>query len=197
MATGKKNLKVDAFMRRAGKWKPEMTKLRTILLGTELTEELKWGKPAYVLDGANVIIIAPFKETCALLVAKGALLKDPAGILIKPGENSQSTRQIRFTSASQIAKLEPVLKRYIRDAIEVEKAGLDIEYKKTTPRDYPDELRAKFAAMPALKKAFESLTPGRQRAYVIHFSGAKQSKTREARIAKWTPHILKGKGLMD
>jgi len=197
MARATKNPKVDAYLRKAKKWQPEIAKLRTILLGCGLTEEFKWGKPAYTHDGANVVIIAPFKETCALLLAKGALLKDSAGILIKPGEHSQSTRQIRFTSAREISKMEPVLKRYVREAIDVEKAGLEVEPKKTTQSDYPEELRKKLAAAPSLKKAFESLTPGRQRGYIIYFSAAKQSKTRESRIERCAPLILKGKGLYD
>ena len=191
------NPKVDAFLSRAQKWPEEMTLLRKILLGCHLTEELKWGKPCYTLQDSNVIIIAPFKETCTLLFCKGALLKDPQGILIRPTENTQAARQLRLTSVREITEKEAILKAYIREAIEVEKAGLEIEYKKPNEFALPEELKNKLDKDPALKKAFQALTPGRQRAYGLYISGAKQSKTREARVEKCAPQILQGKGMDD
>ncbi|RYG71369.1 hypothetical protein EON80_05325 [bacterium] len=191
------NSKVDGFLQRAPKWREEMEKLRAILLDSPLTEELKWGKPCYTFQGSNVVLILPFKDTCALLLNKGALLNDPAGILIRPTENTQAARQIRFTSAAQIAELEIVLKGYIQQAIEVEEAGLKVDLK--APNDFaiPDELQHKFNEAPAFETAFHALTPGRQRAYYLHFSAPKQSKTRESRIEKCMPQILEGKGLND
>lgn len=188
------NPKVDSYLKKSKKWQPEMARLRTIVLSCGLTEELKWGKPCYTVDGKNVVIIGPFKDYCVLGFFKGALLNDAKGILVRPGQ-LQSGRQIRFTDLNAIAKMEPVLKNYIREAIKVEKAGLEVEYK--TDFTIPEELQHKFGATPALKKAFEALTPGRQRAYVFYFSAPKQSKTRTSRIEKSAPGILKGKGLND
>ena len=171
--------------------------LRRIVLDCGLTEELKWGHPCYTLEKTNVVIIHAFKEYCALLFFKGALLRDPKGILIQQTENVQSGRQVRFTSARQIADLATVLKAYIHEAIEVEKAGLKVTPKKTSEFAIAEEFQDKLDASPALKTAFDALTPGRQRAYLLYFSSAKQSKTREARVKKCMPQILKGKGLSD
>ena len=159
----KTNPKVDAYLRKAEKWRKELKRLRTILLGCQLTEELKWGKPCYTFQTSNVVIILAFKEYCALLFCKGALLKDPNGILIKPGENTQAARQIRFTNIQEIAEMETILKAYIHQAIEVEKAGLEVIYKKKTEFKIPEELQNKLDEIPALKTAFKALTPGRQR----------------------------------
>jgi len=191
------NPKVDAYLSKAEHWKKELTKLVALLRGCGLTEELKWGKPCYAYEGGNVVLTVPFKETCALILPKGALLKDPKKILIQPTENSQSMRQIRFTSLRQIEEMEATLKAYIQEAIEVEKSGLEITYKKTSEFAVPEEFQAKLTELPKLKAAFEALTPGRQRAYLLYFAGAKQSKTRTARVEKWIPQILKGKGLDD
>jgi uncharacterized protein YdeI (YjbR/CyaY-like superfamily) len=182
---------------KAQKWQEEFEKLRKIALSCPLTEELKWGQPCYTCEGANIVLIHGFKEYCALLFMKGALLKDTKGLLVQQTENVQSARQIRFTSLKEITKLEPVLKAYIKEAIEVEKAGMEVEYKKTSEFAMPDEFAKALKRNAALKKAFETLTPGRQRGYLLHFAAAKQSKTRESRIEKCTPQILAGKGLMD
>jgi uncharacterized protein YdeI (YjbR/CyaY-like superfamily) len=190
------NPKVDAFLSETPKWREEAEKLRMISLGCGLTEELKWGKPCYTFQGSNVVIIQGFKEYCALMFCKGALLKDPDGILKRIGEHTQGARQARFTSAREIVALRPVLKAYINEAIVAEKAGLKVVYKKN-PEPIPKEFRAKLNKVPALKKAFNSLTPGRQRGYIFYFSGAKQSKTRESRIEKCMGQILKGRGLND
>jgi uncharacterized protein YdeI (YjbR/CyaY-like superfamily) len=187
---------VDAYISRAQKWREETKKLRMIILGCGLAEELKWGKPCYTFRESNVVIIQGFKEYCALMFCKGALLKDPKGILKKIGEHTQGARQARFTSAREIAGLEPVLKAYIREAIEAEKAGLKVEYKKN-PEPIPREFQDRLDEMPALRTAFGALTPGRQRGYILYFSGAKQSKTRDARVAKCMRQILNGKGLLD
>ena len=197
MAASDMNPKVDAILGKAEKWQEEFTKLRRIALSCPLTEELKWGQPCYSPEGANVVLIHGFKEYCALLFFKGALLKDANGILVRQTENVQSARQIRFTSVKEITKLEPVLKAYIREAIEVEKAGMEVEFKKTSEFTVPEEFEKTLKGNVNLKKAFEALTPGRQRAYLLHFAGAKQSKTREARIEKCVPLILSGKGLND
>ena len=189
------NPKVDAFLSKAKKWQKEMEKLRAILLDCGLTEEFKWYQPCYTVENKNVIVIGAFKEHCALLVFKGALLKDPHGILVKPGENTQAGRQIRLTSVRQIVELEPVLKAYIREAVEVEKAGLKV--KKNTKLIFPEEFQKKLKENPALETAFAALTPGRQRLYNMHFSAPKQSKTREARVEKCVRQILMGKGLND
>ena len=190
------NPKVDVYISKAKKWREEVGKLRAILLGCHLTEELKWGKPCYMFQKSNVVLILPLKEYCALLICKGALLNDPNGILIKAGEYTQAARQIRFTNVREIAGLETVLKAIIHESIEAEKAGLKVNYKKN-PEPIPEELKNKWGEIPALKTAFNALTPGRQRAYIIHFSSPKQSKTRESRIEKWLPQILNGKGLND
>jgi uncharacterized protein YdeI (YjbR/CyaY-like superfamily) len=191
------NSKVDDYLKNAKRWREEMTRLRAIVLSCDLTEELKWGKPCYTVDGKNVVLIIGFKEYCSLLLGKGALLKDPKGILVKAGENTQSARQIRFTSLGQIVDLEPALKAYIREAVEVEKAGLEVVYKPISERPIPGELQRKWEEMPDLKTAFKALTPGRQRAYLMHFSEPKQAKTRESRIEKCIPQILQGKGLNE
>jgi uncharacterized protein YdeI (YjbR/CyaY-like superfamily) len=193
----KANPKVDGFFRRAKKWKEELEELRSIVLDNRLTEEMKWGQPCYTLDGKNVIIIHAFKEYCALLFFKGALLKDPKGILIRQTENVHSSRQIRFTNVREIVKLNAALKAYVRQAIEVEVAGLTVEKKKTSDFKIPEEFQNQLDDNPALATAFHSLTPGRQRAYLLYFSSAKQSKTRTARVVKHMPRILKGKGLDD
>ena len=191
------NSKVDAFLRRAEKWRPEFKKLRTIALACGLAEELKWGQPCYTSQGKNIVLMHGFKEYCALLFFKGSLLKDPEGILIQQTENVQAGRQIRFTSVREIAAMEPVLKTYIRKAIEVEKAGLKVKHKTTADFKVPEEFQSKLDEMPALKTAFNALTPGRQRGYLFYFSAAKQSRTRAERVEKYIPQILKGKGLDD
>jgi uncharacterized protein YdeI (YjbR/CyaY-like superfamily) len=191
------NPKVDAILRDAKSWQQEFEKLRSIALECDLTEELKWGQPCYTLGKANIVLIHGFKEYCALLFFKGALMKDPQGILIQQTENVQAGRQIRFTSLAEIARMENLLKSYIAEAVEVEKAGLKVDFKETKEFAMPEEFKLKLDDMPALKAAFEQLTPGRQRAYLLHFSSAKQAKTREARIEKCLPQILDGKGLDD
>jgi len=191
------NPKVDLFLSKATEWQKEIRKLRSIFLGFPLTEELKWGKPCYMFQASNVVVILPLKEYCALLFCKGALLKDTHGILVKAGENTQAARQIRFTNLREIVGKESALKGYIQQAIEVEKAGLEVTYKKITEFGVPEELQKKLDQTPALKTAFKALTPGRQRGYLIYFSAAKQSKTRESRVEKCMPQILKGKGLND
>lgn len=191
------NPKTDWFFERATQWREEYVKLRAIALGCGLTEELKWGCPCYTFEKKNVVLIHGFKEYCALLLFKGALLKDPEGILIQQTENVQSARQIRFTSARQIIKMKPILKAYLGEAIQVEKAGLKVNYKQTSDFKIPEEFQNKLAAMPALKTAFRALTPGRQRAYLFYFSQPKQSKTRESRVEKSMQRILNGKGLDD
>jgi uncharacterized protein YdeI (YjbR/CyaY-like superfamily) len=190
------NPKVDAFIRKAKTWRAEIELLRKIILEFPLTEELKWAKPCYTLQKSNLFIIIPLKESCALMFCKGALLKDPKALLTRPGENTQAGRWIKFTSASEIARIQSTLKAYIRESIEAEKAGLKITFKKE-PEPIPEELQDKLDAIPALKTAFAALTPGRQRAYILHFSAPKQSKTRVSRIEKLIPQILNGKGLND
>jgi uncharacterized protein YdeI (YjbR/CyaY-like superfamily) len=191
------NPKVDAFIDRADKWKKEYEKMREIALDCGLIETLKWGCPCYVHENTNIVLIHGFKNYCAFLFFKGALMSDPEDILIQQTKNVQSARQIRFTSAKEIAKLGSKLRAYIYEAIEVERAGLKVRMKKTSDFKVPEEFQKKLSKMPALKKAFEALTPGRQRAYIFYFSSAKQSKTREARIEKYLKQILKGKGLED
>jgi uncharacterized protein YdeI (YjbR/CyaY-like superfamily) len=191
------NPKVDFFFQKAKQWREEFEQLRTIVLDCGLTEELKWGVPCYTFEDSNLVLIHGFKEYCAFLFHKGALLKDPVGILIQQTENVQAARQIRFTHVDEIVEMEPVLKAYIQEAIEVEKAGLEVEYKETSEFNMPEEFQKKLDEIPALKTAFEALTPGRQRGYLLYFSGAKQSKTREARVEKHLPQILAGKGLND
>lgn len=191
------NPKVDAFFERATKWQEEFKALRKIVLETGLEEDLKWGHPCYTLNGANVVLIHGFKEYCAYLFFKGALLKDPQKILVRQTEKVQANRQIRFTRVSDIKKNKSVLLSYIYQAIEVEKAGLKIEWKKTSDYEIPEEFQKRLDKSAKLKKAFEGLTPGRQREYIYHFSSAKQSKTREARIDKYLPKIMNGKGMDD
>jgi uncharacterized protein YdeI (YjbR/CyaY-like superfamily) len=191
------NPKVDWFFSKDTKWQKEYEKLRTIILDCGLNEELKWGCPCYTFEERNIVLIHGFKEYCALLFFKGALLNDANGILIQQTKNVQAARQIRFTDLQEIVKLEKILKAYIYEAIEVEKAGLKVDLKKTTDFKIPEEFQKKLNKMPALKKAFDALTPGRQRAYIFYFSQPKQSKTRESRIEKYTPQIIKGKVLDD
>jgi uncharacterized protein YdeI (YjbR/CyaY-like superfamily) len=190
------NPEVDEYLRKVEKWREESEKLRAIVLQFGLTEELKWGKPCYAFQEGNVVIIQGFKEYCALMFFKGALLKDPKRILTKIGENTQAGRQIRFTNIREIAGAESILKAYIHEAIEAEKKGLQVILKKN-PEPIPDELQGKLDEIQALKTAFLALTPGRQRAYILYFSAPKQSKTRESRIEKCMRQILKGKGLND
>jgi uncharacterized protein YdeI (YjbR/CyaY-like superfamily) len=191
------NPKVDFYFNQAGRWQDALERLRSIVLDCQLTEELKWGVPCYTLRASNVVLIHVFKEYCALLFVKGALLKDANGILVQQTQNVQAARQVRFTSVQEIVALEPVLKAYIQEAIAAEAAGLKVAYKKTTEFSIPEEFKNKLAEMPALKTAFEALTPGRQRAYLLYFSAPKQAKTRVARIEKYTQPILAGKGLDD
>jgi uncharacterized protein YdeI (YjbR/CyaY-like superfamily) len=193
----KMNPQVDGYLRRNKNWPQEMRELRRIVLDCPLTEEMKWRNPCYTSENRNVVLIHGFKEYCALLFMKGSLLKDAKGILVRPGEHTQAGRQIRFTSVGQIVEMEPILKAYIHEAIEVEKSGLKVKLKKTADYKMPAELKKKLNEDPALKTAFAALTPGRQRAYILYFSSAKQSKTREVRIEKCTRQILKGKGLDD
>jgi uncharacterized protein YdeI (YjbR/CyaY-like superfamily) len=191
------NPKVDFYFNKAKKWREEVEKLRTVILDCGLTEELKWGCPCYTFNNSNIVLIHDFKEYCALLFFKGALLKDDHGILIQQTENVQAARQARFTSLREIAELESILKAYIYEAIEVEKAGLKVQLKKPAEFKVAEEFQYKLDHIPALKTAFEALTPGRQRGYLLHFSAPKQSKTREARVEKYMPQIMNGKGLDD
>jgi uncharacterized protein YdeI (YjbR/CyaY-like superfamily) len=193
----KKNPKIDAFLARQDKWRSEFDKLRTILLGTGLNEELKWGWPCYDVDDKNVALIHGFKEYCAILFTKGALLKDPDGVLIQQTKNVQSARQIRFTSVRDVTKLAKTVKAYVREAIEIERAGKKVKLKKTEDFERPEELESELAANPKLRAAFAALTPGRQRGYIFHFSQAKLAATRAARVKKHVPRILKGLGLDD
>lgn len=191
------NPKVNFFFNKASKWQEEYNKLRMIVLDCGLTEELKWGNPCYMSGNNNIVLIHGFKEYCALLFFKGALLNDANGILIQQTENVQSARQIRFTDLQLIIELEPTLKAYIYEAIEVEKAGLKVEFKKASEFPVSEEFQLKLDEMPALKTAFKALTPGRQRGYLLYFAQPKQAKTREARVEKYIPQILNGKGLDD
>ena len=191
------NPKVDWFFNKPGQWQQEYEKLRKIVLECDLTEELKWGCPCYTFEKRNIVLIHGFKEYCALLFVKGALLKDPKGILIQQTENVQSARQVRFTSAREIVKMKGTLKAYIREAIAAEKSGLKVSLKKTSEFAMPEEFKGKLDEVPALKKAFKALTPGRQRGYLLYFSQPKQSKTRQARVEKSIPQILNGRGLND
>jgi uncharacterized protein YdeI (YjbR/CyaY-like superfamily) len=197
MTKSKANPKVDWYFTKAEHWKEESQKLRAIILDCGLDEQLKWGKPCYSIEGANVVLIHGFKQYCAILFMKGALLKDPKKILVQQTENVQSARQIRFTNAGEIAKLEPAIKAYVKEAVEVKKSGVEVTLKKTSEFKMPEEFQNKLKQMPALKKAFQALTPGRQRGYLLYFGAAKQSATREARVEKCMPQILKGKGLDD
>jgi len=193
----KMNPKVDFYFSEEKKWPEEISKLRSIVLDCGLTEELKWGCPCYMLGKSNIVLIHVFKEYCALLFFKGSLLNDPNGILIQQTKNVQAARQVRFTDVKEIVKLKNILKAYVYEAIEVEKAGLKVVLKKATEFAMADEFKKKLNKNAALKTAFYALTPGRQRAYLLHFSAPKQSKTREARVEKSIPQILKGKGLND
>lgn len=196
-AKGEKNSKIDPYFRKLKKWKEEFELLRQIVLDCGVTEEFKWMHPCYTFDDKNIVLIHGFKDYCALLFHKGALLKDPHGILVQQTENVQAARQIRFTNAQAIDEMQLILKSYIDEAIAVEKAGLQVEYKKNTEYRIPEELENKFVEIPDLKTAFEALTPGRQRAYLLYFTSAKQSKTRESRVEKYFVHILNGKGIDD
>jgi len=191
------NPKVDVYLSKTKKWQEELEKLRMIILDCQLTEELKWGVPCYTFQKSNIVLIHGFKEYCALLFIKGALLNDANGILFKIGKNTQAGRQIRFTNVREIVEMEPILKAYIYEAIEVEKAGLKVNFKKNTELIFPEEFQKKLDEIPALKAAFDALTPGRQRAYNLYFSAPKQSKTRESRVEKCMQQILNGKGLND
>jgi len=191
------NPKVDFYFTKAKAWKEEIEHLRVIALESGLTEELKWGVPCYTHDKSNVVLIHTFKEYCAYLFHKGVLMKDPKGILIQQTENVQSARQIRFTSLTEIKKLERTLKTYLEEAIKIEESGVKVPMKKTKEFAVPEEFQVKLSKNKKLKEAFEALTPGRQRGYLLYFGSAKQTKTREERIEKYTPQILKGKGLED
>jgi uncharacterized protein YdeI (YjbR/CyaY-like superfamily) len=191
------NPKVDWFFNKAERWQKEFEQLRTIILDCNLNEELKWGQPCYTFEKNNIVLMHGFKEYCALLFFKGTLLKDPKGILVQQTENVQAARQIRFTNVQEIVKMKSVLKKYIYEAIEVEEAGLKVPLKKTTEYVIPEEFQKRLNKSAALKKAFYALTPGRQRGYILYFSQAKQPKTRESRIEKYSEQILEGKGLDD
>lgn len=191
------NPKVDWYFVKNKKWQEEIETMRAIALGCGLNEELKWGVPCYTLDESNIVLIHVFKDYCAFLLFKGVLLKDSKGILVQQTQNVQAARQIRFTNVKDIVKMKATLKSYIQEAIKVEKAGLKVPMKKTKEFDMPDEFKSKLEENATLKKAFYELTPGRQRGYLLHFSSAKQSVTREARVKKYIPQILKGKGLDD
>ena len=191
------NPKVDWYFEKEEKWHDEIAEMRKIVNECHLTEDLKWGCPAYTFEKKNIVLIHVFKEYCAFLFFKGALMKDPDNILIQQTENVQSARQVRFTNLKEIKELSSVLKKYIFHAVEVEESGAKVEMKKTKEFRAPEELETKFKAMPELKKAFEALTPGRQRAYILHFAQPKQAKTRESRIEKAVERIMNGKGLLD
>jgi uncharacterized protein YdeI (YjbR/CyaY-like superfamily) len=191
------NPKVDWYFNKTEKWQKEIKKLRTIILDCQLTEELKWGVPCYTFQKSNIVLIHVFKEYCAILFIKGVLLRDVHSLLIQQTENVQAARQIRFTNVREIVELEPILKAYVREAIEVEKAGLKVNYKKATEFIIPEEFITKLEEVPGLQDAFDALTPGRQRAYILYFSAPKQSKTRESRVEKCMQQILNGKGLND
>ncbi|MBP0904244.1 YdeI family protein [Mariniflexile gromovii] len=191
------NSKVDTFLDKAKKWQAEMKLLRKIVLGSTLTEDYKWMHPCYTYQGKNVVLIHGFKEYCALLFHKGALLKDTDNILIQQTENVQAARQIRFTNSQQIIDLESTIKSYIFEAIEIEKLGLEVPFKKNKEFDVPEEFQTVLENNSEVKKTFEALTPGRQRGYLLHFSQPKQSKTRISRIEKCIPQIIAGKGLND
>jgi uncharacterized protein YdeI (YjbR/CyaY-like superfamily) len=191
------NPKVDWFFDKATVWQEAYQQLRTIALACGLTEELKWGCPCYILQKTNVVLIHGFKDYCALLFMKGALLKDAKGILVQQTENVQAARQLRFISAREIVNMKATIKAYIKEAMEAEKAGIKVQLKKTSEFKMPEEFKKALNEMPELKTAFLKLTPGRQRGYLLHFSLAKQAKTRESRIEKYVPQILNGKGLDD
>jgi len=191
------NPKVDWYFDKNQKWQGEVKKLRTILLSCDLIEDLKWGCPCYTFEKSNIVLIHDFKEYCALLFFKGALLKDTKGVLIQQTENVQAARQMRFARVAEIAKLEKTIKAYVYEAVKLETSGVKVEFKKTTEFKMPAEFKTKLDKMPSLRKAFAALTPGRQRGYLLYFSSAKQVKTRESRIEKYIPQILAGKGLED
>jgi uncharacterized protein YdeI (YjbR/CyaY-like superfamily) len=193
----KMNPKADFYFSKAQNWHKELAQLRMLVLDCGLTEELKWGVPCYTFQNSNIVLIHVFKEYCALLFFKGALLNDANGILIQQTKNVQAARQIRFTNVREIVKMASILKAYIYEAIEVEKAGLKVNFKESTAFTIPEEFQNKLAKNPALKTAFHALTPGRQRAYLLYFSAPKQSKTRESRVEKYMQQILNGKGLND
>jgi uncharacterized protein YdeI (YjbR/CyaY-like superfamily) len=197
MAKSKMNPNVDVYISNDKKWQEELKKLRMIVLDCKLTEEFKWGVPCYTFQKNNVVLIHVFKEYCALLFVKGALINDANGILIQQTKNVQAARQVRFTNVQEIVEMETILKAYINEAIEVEKAGLKVNFKKATEFIIPEEFQNKLDEIPALKTAFYALTPGRQRAYILYFSAPKQSKTRETRVEKYIQQILNGKGLND
>jgi uncharacterized protein YdeI (YjbR/CyaY-like superfamily) len=196
MSKSELNPKVDFYFSKA-RWQEELEKLRMIVLDCGLTEELKWGVPCYMFQKSNIVLIHVFKEYCALLFFKGVLLNDTNGVLVQQTKNVQAARQIRFTNVREIVKMKPILKAYIYEAIEVERAGLKVNFKKAAEFKIPEEFQNKLNKVPALKTAFYALTPGRQRAYILHFSAPKQSKTRESRVEKYMRQILKGKGLND
>ncbi len=197
MTTSRMNPNVDFYFSKAKKWQEELEKLRMIILACQLTEELKWGVPCYTFQKSNIVLIHVFKEYCALLFFKGALLNDTNGILIQQTKNTQAARQIRFTNVREIVVMKPILKAYIYEAIEVDKAGLKVDFKEKTELIFPEEFQNKLDENPALKTAFDALTPGRQRAYNLYFSAPKQSKTRESRVEKCRQQILNRKGLND
>lgn len=197
MEKSKKNPKVDFYFHKNKQWQKEIETLRHFILDIGLNEELKWGVPSYTSDGSNIVLIHVFKEYCAVLFFKGAIMKDPKKILIQQTKNVQAARQLRFTNVNEIIKLEKTIKAYIKEAIDIEKKGLKVEFKKTTEFEMPAEFETKLKKNAALKKAFYELTPGRQRAYLLYFSSAKQAKTREERVNKYLKQILNGKGLDD
>lgn len=191
------NLKVDWFFSKVTKWQEAYSELRMLILDCGLTEELKWGCPCYTVGNSNIVLIHGFKDYCALLIMQGALLKDKKKILVQQTENVQSARQIRFKNIEEILKRKSTIKSYIKEAIALEKTGIKVELKKTTEYKIPEEFQAVLDDMLELKKAFQALTPGRQRGYLLYFSAPKQTKTKEARIEKYLQHILDGKGLND
>ena len=194
---GTRTPEVDAYIDKAEQWQEELRKLRTIILGCGLTEQIKWDQVCFTWEGKNVLLIHELKESCALAFLKGALLEDAKGLLVKPGENTQSNRWLKFASVREIVEFESVVQAYVHEAIEVEKAGLEVRYKETSEFAVPEELQRKLADDLTFKAAFEALTPGRQRGYLLHFASPKQSKTRAARIEKALPRILDGKGMHD
>lgn len=196
-AASRNNPKVDAFMARAEAWRPEFERLRAIILASGLDEELKWGQPCYALDGGNVVLIHGFKDYCAVLFMKGALLKDPEGVLIQQTPNVQSARHLRFTSLDEVERMAPIIARYVDEAIAVEKAGLKVQRKTTADFEVVEEFLVRLESEPGLQDAFDALTPGRQRSWLFWLAQPKQSKTREARVEKAIPLIRQGKGLND
>ena len=197
MTKSEMNPKVGFYFDKAKKWQAEIEKMRDMALDCSLTEELKWGVPCYTIGKSNIVLIHTFKDYCAFLFFKGALMKDVKGLLVQQTENVQAARQLRFSSMQDLIELESVIKAYILEAIDIEKSGLKVEMKKPTEFKVAEEFQSKLDVMPALKTAFEALSPGRQRGYLLHFSAPKQSKTREARVEKYIPQILSGKGLDD